>query len=172
MRVSVFPVVVSLCLSSCLSLSLAASAADLKVKVIDPQGAAVGRAQVSLLRSHDSKVMATQITSAEGVAILSLVDGERYQVQVLAPGFAVETVEVPASSSESRSRIGVEITVKPSPSKILMGSRRGNCVASGIALTLFLLILGTRWSLGAPVKRLIGARRRPLSKFSTGASVW
>jgi hypothetical protein len=111
MRVSVFPVVVSLCLSSCLSLSLAASAADLKVKVIDPQGAAVGRAQVSLLRSHDSKVMATQITSAEGVAILSLVDGERYQVQVLAPGFAVETVEVPASSSESRSRIGVEITV-------------------------------------------------------------
>ena len=111
MRVSVFPVVVSLCLSSCLSLSLAASAADLKVKVIDPQGAAVGRAQVSLLRSHDSKVMATQITSAEGVAILSLVDGERYQVQVLAPGFAVETVEVPASSSESRSKIGVEITV-------------------------------------------------------------
>ena len=54
----------------------------------------------------------------------------------------------------------------------LDGIAAGELRPSGIALTLFLLILGTRWSLGAPVKRLIGARRRPLSKFSTGASVW
>ena len=33
-----------------LSVSLAAAAADLKIKVVDPQGAAVAGAQVSLLR--------------------------------------------------------------------------------------------------------------------------
>jgi vitamin B12 transporter len=111
MRVLVFPgFVVSLCFSFCLSLSLAASATDLKVKVVDPQGAAVAGAQASLLRSHDSKVLATQATSAEGLAVLPLAAGESYQLQVLAPGFAAETVEVsPSSKSSAESR--AEITV-------------------------------------------------------------
>jgi len=107
MRVSVF---FSLALSVGLSLSLAASAADLKVKVVDPQGAAVAGAQVSLLQAHDGKVLATEVTSAEGAAVLRLTGGEHYQVQVLAPGFAAETVEVsPASASSSSPQ--AEITV-------------------------------------------------------------
>ena len=42
----------------------AASAADLKVKVLDPQSAAVAGAQLSLVREQDGKVLATQTTSA------------------------------------------------------------------------------------------------------------
>jgi vitamin B12 transporter len=79
-----------------LSFSLAASAADLKIKVVDPQSAAVAGAQVSLLR--EGKVLAMQGTSAEGVATLHLPSAGRYDVRVLAPGFAEDTVE--ASSQE------------------------------------------------------------------------
>ena len=76
-----------------LSLSLAAFAAELKVKVVDPQSAAVPGAQVTLLRVNDSKVLAMQTTSAEGVATLRTQAGGPYQVRVLAPGFAAETID-------------------------------------------------------------------------------
>jgi vitamin B12 transporter len=89
-----------------LSVSLAAAAADLKVKVVDPQGAVVSGAQVSLLRASESKVLVTQSTSAEGTAILHLPDAGRYQIRVLAPGFAAETVDASTSSSSQ-----AEVTV-------------------------------------------------------------
>ena len=76
------------------SLTAAASAADLKVKVVDPQSAAVAGAQVSLLRENDAKVFATQTTSAEGVTTFRLLDAGPYQIQVLAPGFAADTVNL------------------------------------------------------------------------------
>jgi vitamin B12 transporter len=79
-----------------LILSAAASAADLKVNVVDPQSAAVAGAQVSLLRVNEGKVLATQSTSAEGTATFRMPDAGAYQIQVLAPGFAAETVEVPS----------------------------------------------------------------------------
>ena len=77
-----------------LVLSAAASAADLKIKVMDPQSAAVAGAQVLLIDGNDSKVLATDSTSAEGVAMFQLPGGGPYQIQVLAPGFAAESVEV------------------------------------------------------------------------------
>ncbi len=75
------------------SLSLAAVAADLKVNVLDPQGVAVAGAQVSLTRPKDGQVVAAQATSAEGAAAFQAVSGP-YQVRVLAPGFAAETVDI------------------------------------------------------------------------------
>jgi vitamin B12 transporter len=90
-----------------LSVSLAAAAADLKVKVVDPQGASVAGAQVSLLRAGEGKVLAKQGTSAEGSAILHLPDGGCYQIQVLAPGFAAETEEV---SSQSELTVNLRLT--------------------------------------------------------------
>ena len=75
-------------------LSAAASAADLQVKVVDPQSAAVAGAQVSLLRENDGKVLATQSTSAEGLATLPTRGAGPYQILVLAPGFAADTVGV------------------------------------------------------------------------------
>ena len=73
-------------------ISLSAFAADLTVKVLDPQSAAVAGAQVSLLRQ--SKVLSTQTTSAEGVATFHIENAGPYQLTVLAPGFAAETVNV------------------------------------------------------------------------------
>ncbi len=75
-----------------LYISLSAFAADLTVKVLDPQSAAVAGAQVSLLRQ--SKVLSTQTTSAEGLATFHIENAGPYQLTVLAPGFAAETVNV------------------------------------------------------------------------------
>jgi vitamin B12 transporter len=78
----------------------AASAADLKVKVIDPQSAAVSGAQVSLFASVPRKLLFTTTTSAEGVAsftgLIAEISADAYQVEVLAPGFAPQGEKVPA----------------------------------------------------------------------------
>jgi vitamin B12 transporter len=77
---------------------LAAVAADVSVRVIDPQSAAVSGAQVSLLRSGDTRILATQTTSAEGRAVFPLPAQGSYQLRILAPGFAAETVELSSQS--------------------------------------------------------------------------
>ena len=77
--------------------SVAAAAADLTIKVVDPQSAAVAGAQVSIV-SVDEKILATQTTSAEGVAIFHPSAGGPYRIKILAPGFAAERAEVPAHS--------------------------------------------------------------------------
>ena len=92
-----------------LILSAAASAADLKIKVVDPQSAAVAGAQVSLMRGNESKVLATQSTSAEGTATFPMPSAGTYQVQVLAPGFAAETVKV-SSQTELTVRLRLATT--------------------------------------------------------------
>jgi outer membrane cobalamin receptor len=86
----------------------AASAADLKVKVIDPQSAAVAGARVSLLAKGAASPIRIATSSAEGVATLAdlkpaeLKAGElssgAYEIRVLAPGFAPQTENVPAHS--------------------------------------------------------------------------
>ena len=78
----------------------AASAANLKVKVIDPQSAAVVDAQVLLLRAGEAAVLSAQSTSAEGTVIFRASDSGKYQIKVLAPGFAVQVVDVPARAEE------------------------------------------------------------------------
>ena len=99
--------------------SAAASAADLKVKVLDPQSAAVAGAQVSLVREQDGKVLATQATSAEGVAMFRLPSQEPCQVQVLAPGFARETAEV---SSQTELTVSLRLATA-SETVVVTGTR-------------------------------------------------
>src|SRR4051812_10155761 len=74
--------------------SATAFAADLTIKVVDPQSAALSGAQVQLIRASNKQVIAVQQTSAEGVAIFHVAAGGSLQVRVLAPGFAVETADV------------------------------------------------------------------------------
>lgn len=69
-------------------------AADLTIKVVDPHQAAVSGAQVELLREHGNRALATQFTSAAGMAVFHLEETGAYQVKVLAPGFAQQTIEV------------------------------------------------------------------------------
>ena len=85
----------------------AASATDLKVKVVDPQSAALAGAQVNLVPASGGKILATQNTSAEGAALFRMPTGAvsaDYRVQVLAAGFAAETVSV-ASQAEITVRL-------------------------------------------------------------------
>jgi vitamin B12 transporter len=76
----------------------AASAADLKVKVIDLQSATVSGAQVSLFSKGSGAALRMATTSAEGVADLGELSPGNHEVKVLAPGFAPLTEDVPAHS--------------------------------------------------------------------------
>jgi outer membrane cobalamin receptor len=78
----------------------AASAADLKVKVIDPQSAAVAGARVTLLGIESAASSTkTATTSAEGIATFGgLSSTSSYQAQVLAPGFAPQTEHIAVRS--------------------------------------------------------------------------
>src|SRR6202166_4932115 len=97
----------------------AASAVDLKVKVLDPQSAAVAGAQVSLVREQDGKVLATQTTSAEGTAMFRVTGQGPYQVQVLAPGFAPETAKV---SSQAELTVSLRLATA-SETVVVTGTR-------------------------------------------------
>jgi vitamin B12 transporter len=69
-------------------------ASDLKIRVVDPNSAAVPGAQVSVFPADASTPVAVLDTSAEGiVSFTGLADGH-YRVQVLAPGFAPQTPDV------------------------------------------------------------------------------
>ena len=81
----------------------AASATDLKVKVIDPQSAAVSGAQVSLFSKGTNTPLKIAASSAEGIALFSdmksaELSSGNYRIQVLAPGFAPQTEDVTARS--------------------------------------------------------------------------
>jgi len=80
-----------------LLLSATAFAADVTVKVVDPQSAAVAGAEVSLLCGVENKiVVANQTTFADGTATVPAKQNDSCQIRVLAPGFAEELVAVPA----------------------------------------------------------------------------
>ncbi len=100
----------------CGFVSWAAAAADLKVKVVDSQGAAVAGAEVSLLASG-GRILATQTTSAEGVATLSGAGGS--QIKALAAGFAAETVDV-----KQPAEITVTLHLAPAPETVVVSATR------------------------------------------------
>jgi vitamin B12 transporter len=80
--------------------------AEIKIKVVDPQDAAVAGAQVQLL---DQPRLMVQETSAEGIAIFREASSKSgsYRVEVLAPGFAAETADT--SSREDVSTIKLHV---------------------------------------------------------------
>jgi len=96
-----------------------ASAADLKVKVVDPQSAAVAGAEVSLLNPGRSTVLAAQTTSAEGVAVLSTQSPGPYQLKVLAPGFAAETLDV-----SSQAELNVTLRLATASETVVVSATR------------------------------------------------
>jgi len=75
-------------------------AADLTVKVVDPQSAAVFAAQVELLPQESGTPLAIERTSAEGLAIFHDVPQKHLRVRVLAPGFGVQTTGLTGSQKE------------------------------------------------------------------------
>ena len=102
-----------------LVLSAAASAVDLIIKVTDPQSAAVSGAQVWLLRGNNGKVFATASTSAEGIATFHTTDAGQYQIKVLAPGFAAETLDV-----SSKSELTVKLRLATASETVVVSATR------------------------------------------------
>jgi outer membrane cobalamin receptor len=88
---------------SILVLVAASSAAEIKVKVIDPQSAVVAGAQVALFAGGSKTPVAVQDSSAEGVVVFRNAGSGSFRVRVLAPGFAPQTVDASG---------GGEITVR------------------------------------------------------------
>src|SRR5260370_2210711 len=82
------------------ALVAAASAAELKVKVLDPQSAAVPGAQVSLLKKNGA-ALHTVTSVGDGTVSFENLPAGYYQVQVLAPGFAHLTISVTAPRADS-----------------------------------------------------------------------
>ena len=74
-----------------------ASASEIKIKVLDPQSAAIAGARVEFLRAGGAPVVVS--TSAEGEAVFSNAESGQYQVRILAPGFAVETLSIAGAES-------------------------------------------------------------------------
>jgi vitamin B12 transporter len=72
------------------------ASAEIKIKVVDPQDAVVAGAQVQLLKFGKPAPAAVMSTSAEGLVIFreTAPNSSAYRVQVLAPGFAVETMDI------------------------------------------------------------------------------
>ena len=87
-------------LSVFLLFSAPASAADLKVKIVDPRAAAVAGAQVSLWSNASDKPVKVATSSSEGMVSFGEVPAGSYQVQVLAAGFAPQTIAVAQSHAE------------------------------------------------------------------------
>ena len=83
---------------SATGLVCSAAAAEIKIKVVDPSEAAVSGAEVQLFEIGKAVPAAKLNTSAEGLAIFREAASGDYRVQVLAPGFAVEVVDLRSTS--------------------------------------------------------------------------
>src|SRR5690242_4361645 len=82
-------------------MATAASASELKVKVVDPQSAAVARARIELYLKDTSTPLAIEVTSPEGMAIFHPAASANYRLRVLAPGFAEQIAEFTSSTDQS-----------------------------------------------------------------------
>ena len=94
-------------LTSVICLLAAASAADIRIKVVDPQSAVVAGAQVVLLPQGGTAPAAVATTSAEGLVVFADGASTLYHVQVLAPGFARATTDISPDAEVTTVRLGL-----------------------------------------------------------------
>jgi vitamin B12 transporter len=107
-------------LVSVICLLAAASAAEIKIKVIDPQSAVVVGAQVVLMLPGSTTPAAVGITSGEGLVVFREVGSGSYQVRVLAPGFAANTTDV----SPSAEMVTVQLGLAPAAESVVVTATR------------------------------------------------
>src|SRR5580693_8089137 len=97
-----------------------ASAAEIKVKVVDPQAAVVAGAQVTLFAGGSSTPIAVEDSSPEGTVVFRSTGSGPYRLQVLAPGFAAQTLDV-ASSAET---VTVNLKLAPAAETVVVTATR------------------------------------------------
>ncbi len=86
-----------------LAFSLSFASAEIRVKVVDPQDAAVASAQVSLYRDGDDRPLQILNSSGEGEVVFRLNAARGLRVRVLRAGFDAGWSEVASSSSSASS---------------------------------------------------------------------
>jgi vitamin B12 transporter len=72
----------------------AALAADLNLKVVDPDSRPVANARVTLYRAGSTTPLLSRASNSEGVAAFGRLPAGAYRAEVLAPGFARQSVDV------------------------------------------------------------------------------
>ena len=107
--------------------SSAAFAADLKLIVQSPTGERVSGVQVSLFRAGDNSGVGILTTTGDGmVTFLGLLDGS-YKAEVLAPGFAAQTIDVAAPQSAP---LTVALKLATTPQTVVVSATATPDVAS------------------------------------------
>ena len=97
----------------------AASADELRIKVVDPLSAALSGVQVQLLSTANDAPRAVQVTSAEGLVTFHNASGP-CRITILAPGFAPRTLDV-ASSAEGTT---VKLEIAPATETVVVTATR------------------------------------------------
>ncbi len=107
--------------ASVILLLASASAADLKIRVVDPRSAAVSGAQVELLQKDASSTFLVFHTSAEGVVVFRGLGEHAYSVRILAPGFAEQSLDVSPGKSNT---ITVQLQLAPASETVSVSATR------------------------------------------------
>jgi vitamin B12 transporter len=102
------------------ALVAAASAAELKLKVVDPQSAAVSGAQVLLVKNNGG-ALRTATSAGDGAVSFENVPAGDYEVQVLAPGFARLIISMTAPRADS---ITAQLQLAPATEVIVVTATR------------------------------------------------
>ncbi len=104
-----------------LTLTMAAWASEVKVRVLDPQSAAVNGAQVSLSKpGARGQPVQVENTSPEGIATFQNVEQGSFQVRVLAPGFASQTLDVQSPGEV----ITIKLRLAPAAETVVVSATR------------------------------------------------
>ena len=98
------------------------ASAEIKLRVVDPQDAAVAGAEVQLLKL--GKPVAVQNTSAEGLVVFREAASGAYRVNVLAPGFAAETLTVDVSPTAAAEVVTIKLRVATAAETVVVTATR------------------------------------------------
>src|SRR5260370_15676433 len=107
--------------SSIVFLSTSASA-EIKLRVVDPQDAAIAGAEVQLLKLE--KPVAVESTSAEGLVIFREAASGAYRVNVLAPGFVAETLTVDVSPTATAEVVTIKLRLATAAETVVVTATR------------------------------------------------
>jgi outer membrane cobalamin receptor len=107
--------------------STALFAADLKLIVQSPTGERVSGVQVSLFRSSDNSGVGILTTTGDGIVTFSNLADGAYEAEVLAPGFAAQTVDVTAPQAEP---LTVALKLATTPQTVVVSATATPDVAS------------------------------------------
>ncbi|HKS74024.1 MAG TPA: TonB-dependent receptor, partial [Terriglobales bacterium] len=127
-------------------LSLSALAADLKIRVVDPQSAAVSGAQVELSEKNSPSGFRIAHSSSEGTVIFHDLGEETFSVRILAPGFAEHVEDVSAGKSE----VTVQLQLAPASESVSVSATRTPVASEAVGANVETLI-GSQLETSNPV---------------------